>query len=244
VAAKPYLRLDFDPKGRSNTESVVNRQKWSYTSINGEVFNGIFEKFNWYNNGWKMDDKNNTYLRISNGAKFTIPMGVTSFTNQSNTFEIMFKIRNVQNYGGLVKNITRYYLDEEKTKDDQELYNEFNNQTIYDNYDAFLQAKLGPAYDNLVFNKVDKILNLNNAVCKYCDGEGQNVIGWALGSQDAFFKDGNKTISVSYVDEDLVTLSIVYKYDSSTGKNMILFYLNGVLTGADYTDTKSFSIGE
>ena len=155
----------------------------------------------------------------------------------------MFKIRNVQNYGGLVKNITRYYLDEEETQTDKDLYDEFNAQTDFDNYDAFLQWKLGPAYDDLKFRQVDKILNIDNAVCRYCDGSGQNIIGWALGSQDAFFKDGQKTVSVSYVDEDLVTLSIVYKYDSSTGKNMILFYLNGVLTGADYTTTSSFSIG-
>jgi len=42
-----------------------------------------------------MDDKNNTFLRISNGAKLSIPIGETSFSEQSHTFEIMFKIRNV-----------------------------------------------------------------------------------------------------------------------------------------------------
>jgi hypothetical protein len=60
-----------------------------------------------------MDEKNNTFLRISNGAKFSIPIGTTSFFEQSNTFELMFKIRNVQNYGSLVTNITRYYLDDQ-----------------------------------------------------------------------------------------------------------------------------------
>ena len=242
VAAKNNLRLNFDPKGRSNSESKSRRAKWSYNTGNTTI-NAVFDKFNWSNNGWDMDSKNNTFLRISNGAKFSIPIGITNFSEQSHTFEIMFKIRNVQNYEGLVKNITRYYLDKEKKDTDDALYAEFTQQKDFDNYDAFLQYKLGPAYDNLEFKEVQKILNTNNAVCKYCDGSGQNVLGWALGAQDAFFKDGQKAISVSYVDEDLVSLSIVYKYDSS-GKNMILFYLNGVITGADYTSATAFSIGK
>jgi hypothetical protein len=59
------------------------------------MIHASFDKFNWFNNGWAMDNKNNTFLRISNGAKFIIPIGKTSFTEQSNTFELMFKIRNV-----------------------------------------------------------------------------------------------------------------------------------------------------
>ena len=243
VASKANLRLNFDPKGRSNTESKTSRSKWNYTANNGTIISAIFDKFNWENNGWDMDSKNNTFLRISNGAKFFIPIGTTRFSEQSHTFEIMFKIRNVQNYESLVKNVTRYYLNSDMNETDDVLYNEYIGQTNFDNYDAFLQWKLGPQYDDLVYRDLQKILNIDNAVCKYCDGEGQNILGWALGAQDAFFRDGQKAISVSYVDEDLVSLSIVYKYDP-TGKNMILFYLNGVLTGTDYTSATAFSIGE
>ena len=89
------MRLNFDPKGRSNSESAVNREKWSYTNKSGEVIYASFDGFNWTNNGWEMDDKNNTFLRISNGAKFAIPIGRTSFSEQSHTFELMFKIKNV-----------------------------------------------------------------------------------------------------------------------------------------------------
>jgi len=32
------------------------------------------------------------------------------------------------------------------------------------------------------FVEVEKILNLSNAVCKYCSGSGQNIVGWAIGS--------------------------------------------------------------
>jgi hypothetical protein len=58
--------------GRSNSESESHRQHL--------VNNGIaaqFENFNWYNNGWVRDKHtdNKTCLRISNGAKLTIPIG-------------------------------------------------------------------------------------------------------------------------------------------------------------------------
>jgi hypothetical protein len=66
--------LNFDPKGRSNNESKLKRDKWSYEGIDAKFIN-----FNWYNNGWMMDDSNRTYLRISNGAKFELPLGVTQF---------------------------------------------------------------------------------------------------------------------------------------------------------------------
>jgi putative IMPACT (imprinted ancient) family translation regulator len=72
-----------------------------------------------------MDDKNNTFLRISNGAKFSIPLGETKFSEQSHTFEIMFKIKNVQNYEGLVKNVTRYWVNEKEKITDEILYDEF-----------------------------------------------------------------------------------------------------------------------
>ena len=65
-----------------------------------------------------------------------------------------------------------YYLDKEKKDTDDALYAEFKTQKDFDNYDAFLQYKLGPAYDDLEFKEVQKILNINNAVCKYCDGSG------------------------------------------------------------------------
>lgn len=242
VAKADYLRLNFDPKGRSNNESKLRRQKWSYTNPQKETFNASFENFNWYNNGWMMDSNNRTFLRISNGAKFTLPLGKTEFAGntqdtQSHTFEMMFKIRNVQNYSDLITNVTRYKINGAV---DDAYYEEYE-QSDFTNYDAFLQWKLGSAYDNIEFNYVQKLINLSNAVCKYCNGSGQSVLGWAFGSQDAFFKDGSKTLSVSYVEDELISLSIVFKYDSSA-KTMIQFYLNGVITGVAYTDVTSFFV--
>jgi hypothetical protein len=131
--------------------------------------------------------------------------------------------------------------DEEYFSHEKEVYNEFINQSEYDNYDAFLQAKLGSEYDNLVFDYVQKLINVNNVACGYYNGSGSNVLGWCLGPQDAFFRDGNKTVNVSYVEDKLITLSIVYKFNSS-GNSMIFIYLNGVITGVEFTQSQSFEI--
>jgi hypothetical protein len=146
----------------------------------------------------------------------------------------MFKIRNIQNYADLITNVTRYTLNNQP---DDELYADYE-KSGFDNYDAYLQYTLKGEYDKLEFAYVDKLINLSNAVCRYCDATG---LGWAFGPQDAFFKDLSKTVSVSYVEDELVSLSLVFKYDPA-GRNMILFYLNGIITGVAYTSGTSFTI--
>jgi len=71
------LLVNFSSAGRSNNESSVNRPVWSFNNPKQPLGNvvGEFEGFNWYNNGWIIDNTGNTCLRISNGAKFSIPVG-------------------------------------------------------------------------------------------------------------------------------------------------------------------------
>lgn len=97
VVKSDYLKLNFDAKGRSNSESVANRQKWENAD---KTIKASFDNFNWYNNGWLMDEDKNTFLRISNGASFSLPIGPMTFasnvsTEQSNSIEFQFKIRNI-----------------------------------------------------------------------------------------------------------------------------------------------------
>ncbi len=252
VAKVDSLRMEFNPKGRSNSESKLKRQKWSYTNKKDDTFVGQFENFNWKNNGWMMDPTNNqTFLRISNGAKFTIPLGETEFagetaSTQSNTFEMRFKIRNIANYSDLIQNITRYTLGAEKTPDDF-YYEKFEAQNIYTNYDAYLQwysnTFTDPEdrpfnYDDLQFARVEKKIDLANAICKYYDTSYSR--GWAFGAQDAFFSDGKQTVSVAYVEDEIVTLSMVYHYNKA--RSMILFYLNGVISGISFSAGDYFNI--
>lgn len=167
------LRYSFNASGRSNSESPASRSKCTYrtetTTIDAQL-----ENFNWYNNGWVTDDVGNTCLRISNGAKFTIPLSQTRFatqnsSNQSHTFEFQFKIRNVQDYSQIIHNVTRYKANTEASHgrtfgswtDDfsyngepsvyqaytERTYLNWSNGRVYDNYDAFLQWYL-PEFAN------------------------------------------------------------------------------------------------
>ena len=256
VVKQDYLQLSFDAKGRSNAESATSRSTWTYARKDKEDVTAHFDNFNWYNNGWVPDETGNSCLRISNGAQFRLPIGSTTFASgtmaeQSHTFEFQFKVRNVQDYTELIENITRYVGD---TK----FYEAFTDpaQTNYTNYDAFLQYylpiyPLGPEeteadrkkYDDLEFEKVQKNISLDKITCGYYSGNEQSATGFCLGTQDAFFSNGNNTVSVSYVEDKMVYLSIVYDHGTDAASRRIYIYINGMLTGAiKSTETSSFTI--
>ena len=241
-----YLTLNFDASGRSNSESELKRASWSYDDKNA-----TFENFNWYNNGW-ITENGKTCLRISNGAKFSIPIGDMIFAGnndreQSHTLEFQFKIRNVQDYSNLIHNITRY-------KGDSEVFsafydNEHGYKTSFTNYDAYLAdffrngGSIGDCheYDDLEFDRVEKQINLNAIACGYYSGNNQSVIGVCLGPQDAFFSNGTNTVNINYVEDAIINLSAVYSDDTK----LMYIYINGVLTGViRNTVNGSFSISE
>ena len=108
-------RLDFDvitsgllvnltSEGRSNKENITDRQRWSYTNANGLETAVTFNGFNWYSNGWVVDNDNNSCLRISNGASISIPLRVLENPQLTDplTFEFIFKLRNVQELTTLI----------------------------------------------------------------------------------------------------------------------------------------------
>ena len=274
------LRYVFDASGRSNNESEANRVKCSYNNGVDTPIDAKLENFNWYNNGWMLDDDGNSCLRISNGAKLSIPLGVTTFATNSNsaqshTFEFQFKIRNVQDYGQIIHNVTRYKGNSEAKHGtvynwtDDEVYEVYNNRSyldwsegrIYDNYDAFLswylpayiahhpelqdpnQQVFPPTYDDLEYRSTVKILNTNYASGMYYDG----VHGICIGAQDALFTNGTNTVNVSYVEDKIVNLTIVYSHGNggNDGADKLMsIYLNGMLTGVTRsTADGAWSIG-
>lgn len=236
------LLLDFSATGRSNSESAAKRQIWSYT-LNDEKKYATFEDFNWYNNGWVMDSEINTScLRISNGAKLTIPFQSMVFAagvsgQESHTVEMQFRIKNIQRYDNLITNITRY-------KNDGEWYAAFKEQasTGYSNYDAYLQASLDPeVYDALEFAAVEKNINIDNVAAGLFDYDSVNTkaTGFCIGTQDAFFSNGENTVNVNFVEGELVNLSFVYQ----NSLKYLYIYINGVITGViKSSDSDSFSI--
>lgn len=247
------LKLSFDARGRSNDESAVQRQNWVDPYCEKE---GIFENFNWYNNGWVMDNYQ-TCLRISNGAKFKIPFGPMTFnggaaTNTSNSFDFQFKVRNIKDYSSLIKTVTRYV-------DDGVFYDDWfaNYQKRYPSYDSYLTVMLPKAndkgvevtYDDLVFLKTEKLISLDNMVCGFFDGDSSSMKGLCIGPQDAFFSNGTNTVSADFVENKMVYLTFVYdgtkKNASGTLTPMMYIYLNGVLTGVVRTTLSgTFTIGQ
>ena len=249
LTSKENLLINFDAAGRSNTQSETQRQTLNFTIGSGSgarTVSAKFDNFNWYNNGWILDDDNNTCLRISNGAQFSIPIGhmimndANSTANQSRTFEFQFKIRNVQDYSNLIKEYTRY-------SGDQAYWAAFTAQWDdpdgYDNYDAFLKYVTSlpdstTTYDKVTekFSDIYRRPTLNATFCRYYDNSGH---GLCLGPQDGFFSSAVNTVNVKYVEDKLINLTIVFSY---TDKR-IYMYLQGILTAvSNIKDTGALTI--
>ena len=86
-------------------------------------------------------------------------------SNTSNSIDIQFKIKKIQNYANLIKTVTRYKLDDNWYADYVA-----EGQKEYASYDSYLGAIL-PApnkegemtsYDDLEFNGTEKFISLEN----------------------------------------------------------------------------------
>lgn len=248
------LIYNFDARGRSNSEAVQRR---SVLKVNGQ--NATFnDRFNWYNNGWVSDSDHQTCLRISNGASITFPIGKMAFSdNQSHTLEFRMKIRNVQSYDKIITTYTRYKVMEnpvtagiDKTWTDDEIFADFLQQrtTGYASYDAYLAAVLPekrktdatiPTYDDLEFASLYRDYNLAAAAIKYIkDGVADNDVSktaaLCLGAQDGYFSNGVESVSIDYVEDQILNLSVMFERgsgDTATGNNYLMkFFVNGILT--------------
>lgn len=249
IVKQSNLKFNFDPTGRSNNESKNNRQKYVNNGISAN-----FKDFNWHNNGWgKWDDDTQTSLKISNGASLEVPIGDLIFSGkdadqQSNTVEVQLRLTNIQNYTNLITNITRYkYKDplaageNDPEFKDTDWYKAFiaSNQTQYNNYDAFLQANLSKEtwldsegnnlnpknvkYDDLLFDYIQKNINTKNLVMSLYTGS----VGICIGTQDTFFTNGENTLSVSFVEKEMINLTFSYNHSLK----LLFIFINGVITG-------------
>ena len=91
-----------------------------------------------------------------------------------------------------------------------------------------------PSYDDLEYRETEKILNTSYAAGRYYDGQH----GICIGAQDSIFTNGVDTVNVSYVEDKIVNLTIIYSHGdpsaetAQSGSNRLMsIYLNGVLTG-------------
>jgi hypothetical protein len=57
-----------------------------------------------------------------------------------------------------------------------------------------------------------------------------------------FFSNGTNTVSASYVEDEIVSLSIVYQHGQTSAQKLIMIYINGVLTSVIKNTQGAFTI--
>jgi hypothetical protein len=60
---------------------------------------------------------------------------------------------------------------------------------------------------------------------------GGTTSGMCIGTQDAFFSNGTNTVDVSFVEDEMIYLTIVYSHSLEASNRLLNIYINGVLTG-------------
>ena len=232
---KDELEINFTSLGRSNKQIRANREKWvseGRPTVTTPLHNyeAQFSGFNWYNNGW-LDDNNGygSYLSISNGASVTIPMETITLNTASFpwTFEMRFRIRNAKKFATLVTEVPLYVwvkADGSTCADGDELTLEEIDE----------KAKTEPGIHalrdqdgNLVMNEKNttrKIVRSDKYIAfKYLNSTGN---GFAIGTQEAYFKAGGKVVNVKYKEDEIINLSFTVD-----GGKRLSIYLNGILSG-------------
>lgn len=218
------LRLNLSSTGRSNEESLAKRTTWSYTDVDNREYTTTFTNFNWYNNGWKDDnDGRGSYLSVANGSSVNINFTTIPFntSNLSYTIELRFRVRNVQEYSTLVKTEPYYYILDEQG-------NQMENSV---SINVIKEQNLKVATDkdgNWLMDEAHSIkkTEFEKGVCfKFWDPDTKQ--GLFVGTQEAYFKTPDNTVSVRYKEDDIINLTITAGY-----QDLLSIYLNGILSGA------------
>ena len=239
------LLTNFTSSGRSSSEIKTNRSIWK--SSKGSA-SAVFNSFNWYNNGWKDDDDGEgSYLSIANDASVTIPYGNMSINNDRNyTFEIRFRVKNIQKYSTLVTQVPLYkywmppfiYDEENKVVGGTENTKgqELTLKEIEDNgYVVKLDSDGNKDMEQS--NPTRKIVEDENGIAfKYLNSDGY---GFAIGTQEAYFATAGRVVNVRYKEDEIINISFVVDKTNTT----LYIYLNGILTGAaDLNNVPSFTM--
>ena len=218
------LRLNLSSTGRSNGESLAKRTTWEYKDPDNNVYTTTFKDFNWYNNGWKDDnDGKGSYLSVANGSSADINFRTIPFNtgNKSYTIELRFRVRNVQEYSTLVKTEPYYFIVD----------NDGVQQPESVSINVIKAEGLTVATDddgNWLMDEANsiKITEFEQGVAlKFWDPDTKQ--GLFVGTQEAYFKTPDNTVSVRYKEDDIINLAITAGY-----RDLLSIYLNGILSGA------------
>lgn len=214
--------LNMSSAGRSNSENSAYRSTWGDATLTN---------FNWYNNGWVSPTAGSSeytygsYLNIANGASVEIPMNSLSLNGAYDySFEIRFRVRNVQKYSTLVTTIPCYfYIDLEGTE-----HNTKGDSLPLASIESAGYTVMRDEWGNMMMDE-DNTINTTNTtdgvVCKWLNAAGQ---GFCIGTQEAFFQSPRQLVSVRYKEDEIINISFVV----SKSEHLVYIYLNGILSGA------------
>ena len=207
------LMLNLSSTGRYNTETTTSRSTWTDRGYSVD-----FNNFNWYNNGWFNDnDGNGSYLSIANGASAQISLGDLILNSTIDySFELRFRVRNIQEYSTLIKTIPYYKVEENDQSWPVSKIKE-EGWTIQKDKDG-----------NLIMDEEESkkvISQTAGVVLKYLNNAGE---GFCVGTQEAYFHTPANTANVRYKEDTIINLAFVVSKKSG----LLSIYLNGILSGA------------
>ena len=232
LAESGALLANYSSTGRSNDETLSTRTTLTSSTALGN-YSATLANFNWQNNGWSNDNAldskgidNGSFLNIANGAGITIPIPTANNklllnSTTSYSFEIRFRISNVQQYSTLVKTIPTYFYIDGEGKESSVAIRE--SEIIANGWTI---AK--DEYGNLKGDEEHQIKEIeteNGIVVKWLNGENY---GLCLGTQEAYFSTPSGVVNVRYCEDEVINISFVV--DVRT--HLCYIYLNGILSGA------------
>ena len=248
------LLVNITTAGRSSLEIKSRRNVLQSTVFTDKVSTEL-KDFNWENNGWKDSEgadakgvDSGSFLSIANGASLDITAldnnyntaAIVMNANKNYTFELRFRVKNIQEYSTLVKVIPKYFYmvpDPEAEDGWRPMYvittsgedvtitgpSMFESEIIENGYKIGLDE-----YGNLLMdekNTTKSVETENGVVVKWLN---ENNFGFCIGTQEAFFKTPSGVANVRYSEDEVINLSMVVSKDDK----LCYIYLNGILSGA------------
>lgn len=250
LVAPSNLILNMTTAGRSSSEIKRNRNKFEST-VNTSSITTELRNFNWQNNGWKDSTSvgadgvdSGAYLSIANGASVSITRagnGLILNGSKDYTFELRFRISNVQEYSTLVRTIPKYFYmipSEDEEGKWVPTYSSFINNDGDEQYSgpSLFEEEIEAAgykigvdqYGNLLMDEQNSFKTVETekgVVLKWLNNDNY---GFCIGTQEAFFKTPSGVANVRYCEDQVINIAMVV---SHTDK-VCYIYLNGILSGA------------
>lgn len=232
--------------GRTNTTSLEQRLTWQYTNDKNETIVASLKDFNWYNNGWCLDNDGRGCLRISNGASVEIPLSLFKTTTPDSggfTLEFEFNPYNLYSYNLLQQSVTT--VEDDSGDDDKvEIIRTFDTQYAVIKYtavaedgsdfglccgtqDAFFRLSNGDhaAVRYLNNSTVNVAVTVNAAtrqICMYVNGVMSGMSKYKASAEFPIFAD-KLLINSQQCDLDLYNIRI-YNYPLSS-QNIVQNYI-------------------